>query len=70
MRIDEIRAKDDSELAVVLENLRRAQFDLRFKTVTGEVENPNLDRETRRSIARVLTILGERNKGIRGARTH
>lgn len=70
MRLDEIKAMDDADLGVVLEKLRREMFDLRFKSVTGEVENPNAEREARRSVAKVLTVLNERRLGIRGARPH
>lgn len=70
MRIDEIRGKDDADLEVVLEGVRRQLFDLRFKTATGEVENPNELREAKRTIARILTVLTERRRGIRGAQPH
>ena len=70
MRLDEIRSKDDADLAMMLAKARREMFDLRFKAVTGEVEDPNAFREQRRSIARILTIQNERRRGIRGARAH
>lgn len=70
MSIDEIRGKDDADLQVILDRTRREQFDLRFKSATGEVENPNALREARTTVARILTVLKERKAGIRGAQPH
>ena len=70
MTIDEIRGKDDADLGVILERTRREQFDLRFKSATGEVENPGELRDSRRTVARILTGLKEREARIRGAQPH
>jgi len=70
MRLDEIRSKDDADLRLLLGRARRELFDLRFKSVMGEVESPDAFREKRRSIAKILTVLNERRHGVRGARPH
>jgi large subunit ribosomal protein L29 len=43
-------------------NLRKELFNLRFQKVTGEIENPMMIRRVRKNIARVLTILGEKER--------
>ena len=70
MRLDEIRARDDADLEVVLENTRRQLFEFRLKSTTGENESPHHARELRTTIARILTVLSERNQGIRGEKPH
>ena len=56
----ELRRKNDfelvSELAEKRETLRKARFDL----AAGRVKNLRMIRDTRRSIARLLTIANER----------
>ncbi|MDP6721597.1 MAG: 50S ribosomal protein L29, partial [Pirellulaceae bacterium] len=70
MSIDEIRGKDDADLQVILERTRHEQFNLRFKSATGDVENPGDLRDAKRTVARILTVLKERQAGIRGAQPH
>ena len=70
MRLDEIRGKDDADLEVILEKTRRQLFDSRFQTATGELQSPHELRAKKRTLARILTVLGERKQGIRGARPH
>ncbi|MCA9320414.1 MAG: 50S ribosomal protein L29 [Salinibacterium sp.] len=70
MRLDEIRAKDDADLEVILEKTRRQLFDFRLKTVTGENESPHHAGELRSTVARILTVLTERQQSIRGEKPH
>ena len=66
MKIDEIRAKSDTELEFDREHLKRELFDLRFKAATQTSANPSRISEARRAIARVNTILHERKTKVRG----
>lgn len=66
MKIEEIRGKTDSELDFELENLKKELFDLRFRTATETGNNPSRVRAVRREVARISTVIRERNKGIRG----
>ena len=66
MKIDEIRAKSDTELEFDMAHLKRELFDLRFKAATQTSPNPSRIFEARRAIARVNTILHERRTSIRG----
>jgi large subunit ribosomal protein L29 len=56
----DIRAKTPDELASMLLDLRKEQFNLRFQRATGQQENTSRVRVVRRDIARVKTILAER----------
>jgi large subunit ribosomal protein L29 len=56
----DVRAKTPDELATLLLDLRKEQFNLRFQRATGQQENTSRVRVVRRDIARVKTILAER----------
>jgi large subunit ribosomal protein L29 len=68
VRIKEYRDKPSDELRADLDNFRRELFNLRFQSATEQIENPSQIRETRRAIARVMTVLREResNAGAGG----
>jgi large subunit ribosomal protein L29 len=57
----DIRAKSPDELKSLLLDLRKEQFNLRFQRATGQQENTSRVRAVRRDIARVKTILAERD---------
>jgi large subunit ribosomal protein L29 len=60
MKLDEIRALSDAELRARVTELQEEQFRLRFRSATETLESPLRLREVRRDIARVLTILREK----------
>ena len=60
MNIKEIREKSNDELLKTLDEFKSELFDLRFEKATGTVENPMRIRELRKSIARIMTVLKER----------
>jgi large subunit ribosomal protein L29 len=60
MKISEIRQLKDQELAAELERVRRHVFDLRSQAVTEKLENPAILTQAKRDIARVLTVVRER----------
>ena len=76
MKLDEIRALSDAELRARVTELQEEQFRLRFRSATETLESPLRLREVRRDIARVLTILREKElaaapkgtKGTKGAK--
>ncbi len=51
---------NDQELNDQLKELKGELFSLRFQMATGQLQNPVSIRETRRNIARVKTILRQR----------
>ena len=60
MNIKEIRDKSTDQLKKTLEESKVELFDLRFQRATGSIENPMRIREIKKSIARILTVLNER----------
>lgn len=52
------------ELLRKLDELKEELFNLRFQMATAQLDNPMRIREVRRDIARVKTILRERELGI------
>ncbi len=60
MRLAEIRGKDSRELALDLQALRKEYFGLKFRAASEEVSNTSRFREIRKTIARIQTILGQR----------
>ena len=62
MKANDARAKSDDELKEELLGLRKEAFNLRFQTASGQLENTARVKVVRRGIARIKTILGERNQ--------
>ena len=60
MTADEIREWENTEIVARLAELREELFRLRFRSATMQLENPRLIRSIRRDIARLETILRER----------
>ena len=60
MKSAELRELSDVELTEQIDDLKKELFNLRFQLVTGQLDNPQLLKECRRNIARVLTTQRER----------
>ncbi|MGI6307283.1 MAG: 50S ribosomal protein L29 [Dethiobacteria bacterium] len=60
MKASEIRELSDNELQEKAQELKGELFNLRFQMATGQLENTTRLKEVRRSIARVKTIMRER----------
>ena len=60
MKVTEIRQYSEEELRVRETELVEQLFAFRLQKVTGQVESPAKLRQARRDLARVLTILRER----------
>jgi large subunit ribosomal protein L29 len=60
MYVDEIRKKNDDELIDMFEDLKEQLYKLRLNRRTGELVDTTQFRRTRRDVARVLTVLRER----------
>jgi len=60
MKAQEIREFKNSEITARLGELREELFRLKFRSATMQLENPGLIRSIRRDIARLETILRER----------
>ena len=55
-----MRELTEVELKAELEKMKKELFNLRFQHVTGQLENPVKMRELKRDIARVKTIIKEK----------
>ena len=64
MKTKEVRDLDNDQLIEKVREFREELFNLRFRNATGELENTARLREAKRSLARALTIAGERNLDI------
>lgn len=60
MKAEDIRDLGDDEIQERVRELKEEQFRLRFRGATMQLENPKLLKEIRRDIARMKTILRER----------
>ena len=60
MELKKMREMSEAELNSELVRMKKDLFNLRFQHVTGQLENPIKMRETKRDIARVKTIIREK----------
>ncbi|MBP7331065.1 MAG: 50S ribosomal protein L29 [Desulfotomaculaceae bacterium] len=67
MKVKELRELTDAELGKKLTDSKDELFKLRFQMATGQLDNPMKLQEVRRKIARVKTIIRERELGIQRA---
>ncbi len=63
MKPEELRSASVEELEGKVEELRRELFNLRLQHSMGQLENPARLRLLRRDIARVKTIIAEKERG-------
>ena len=64
MKAREIRDLSNDELNLRLDSLKEELFNLRFQVATGQLDNPMRVREVCKDIARVKTVLRQRELGI------
>ena len=62
MKASQIREMTPAELRQKYSELQQELFHLRFQAASGQIEKPHLIKETKRDIARVLTIMKEGKK--------
>ena len=62
MKASEVRSKADAELADELVKLRREQFNLRIQAASGQGVRTDQFGKVRKDIARIKTVLREREK--------
>ena len=64
MKVKEVRQLSEVELDSKLLELKAELFNLRFQLATGQLDNPLKIKSVRKDIARVKTIIRERELGI------
>ncbi len=62
MKATDLRLKSDDELKESLLGLRKEQFNLRFQKASGQLENTARVRQVRRDIARIKTVLHDKQQ--------
>ena len=60
MKVVEYRSKRDDELQEEVRDLKKEAFNLRFQKASGQLENTARQRQVRRDVARVKTVINER----------
>ncbi|MHB8589766.1 MAG: 50S ribosomal protein L29 [Candidatus Dormibacteraceae bacterium] len=64
MKVDELRVLEADELSGRMRAARRELYELRFKHAVGQLENSSQISKVRHDIARIMTVLRERDFGI------
>jgi large subunit ribosomal protein L29 len=64
---EELRGKSTEDLQEMLKELKEELFNLRFQAATGQLESHGRLTAVRKEIARIYTIIRERELGIGGA---
>ena len=60
MKATELRNKSGEELASMLNDLKTEPFNLRFQLAINQLDNPHKIKETKKEIARVMTVIAEK----------
>ena len=63
MKATELKNKGVDELNAELRELLKEQFNLRMQEGTGQLTQPHRVKAVRRDIARVKTVINEKNSG-------
>ena len=64
---EELRALNTEELQAKLKDAKEELFNLRFQAATGQLESHGRLTAVRKEIARIYTVIRERELGIGGA---
>jgi large subunit ribosomal protein L29 len=59
-KAEELRELPDDELSARIESAKEELFNLRFQLATGQLDNPARIRQVRHDVARLATVLRER----------
>jgi large subunit ribosomal protein L29 len=66
MKASELRDLDANDLALRLREAKEELFNLRFQNVTSQLDNSSRLGEVRRDIARIFTVMAERENEVAG----
>ena len=67
MKAKEIRELTDEELGRKLADLKEELFNLRFQAATGQLDNPMRMKAVKKDIARIYTVMRERELQLKRA---
>ena len=60
MKATELRTKTSEELEQMLKDLKGELFTLRFQNAINQLDNPHKIADTKKDIARVMTVIAEK----------
>ncbi|MCI0377636.1 MAG: 50S ribosomal protein L29 [Gemmataceae bacterium] len=66
MKSSEYRQMTDEQLDLALKDVIKNLFHLRFQSATDRLETPSELQKAKREVAKIKTIVRERQMGIRG----
>lgn len=66
LNVESLDGMDNTRLLEALKSSKEELFNLRFQAATGQLDNASRLKAVKRDIARIYTILRERELGIRG----
>lgn len=61
MKVNELREMSSEALDKKLNELKEELFNLRFQHAVNQLENPHRISDVKRDIARVMTVINEKN---------
>ena len=67
LNVESLDGMDNARLLEALKSSKEELFNLRFQAATGQLDNSSRLKAVKRDIARIYTILRERELGIRQA---
>ena len=59
--VEDLKAKSDAELNEELVAAKKELFNLRFQNATNQLENTSRIKEVRKNIARIQTVIAQKN---------
>lgn len=69
MKTSEYRGMNDEQLELALKDVVKNLFHLRFQSATDRLETPSELVKAKKEVARIKTIIKERELGVRGQKT-
>ncbi len=62
--VEDLRTKSSAELSQELVAAKKELFNLRFQNATNQLDNTARIKEVRRNIARIQTVMTEKQKNV------
>jgi large subunit ribosomal protein L29 len=69
MKTSEYRGMNDEQLELSLKDMLKNLFHLRFQSATDRLETPSEMVKAKKEVARIKTVIRERQLGTRGQKT-
>jgi len=70
VKVDELRELEEDQLGDRMRAARRELYELRFKHAVGQLENSSQIAKVRHDIARIMTVISERELGLAPVPVH